>query len=409
MTSVIHGVPIELCARSLPETPTAERPAAGTAAMQLLVYGADQRSEAMNLWRQLEERLADAPLACSHAWTETWLEVYRDVVRPWFVVGVIENQIHGICLLSESRQTRVAGFPVCSLHLGTAGELHGESVCVEYNDILVTPRHRREFADRLQQLICLEPGWDQFQLDGIATDEDSAWPCVPPSGEHSDDITAKPALHAEIRTRESRYFDLEATRQQGSDVLSQLGKSTRANLKRRLKQIGTIEVEWAENLDQGLDIFEELVRLHQARWNAAGQPGAFASSRFHAFQKKLISRLLPRDQVVLARIKTPQATVGCLYLLVDRNRLLDYVSGFISFEEFPSPGLISHYLCMEAALRRGFDAYDFLVGEKRHKENLGKSLHMLSWHVHERPRLQYKLRNCLRTAKQLLKKALKST
>ncbi len=88
------------------------------------------------------------------------------------------------------------------------------------------------------------------------------------------------------------------------------------------------------------------------------------------------------------RVRHQGTTVGCLLLLNDRGRLLDYLSGLADFEQKPSPGLISHYLCQCEALKRGYSAYDFLVGDKRHKDNLSTQTQILTWTRWARPILK---------------------
>lgn len=384
---------------------TAESPRA-LGELELSIYQQSEQDRIWPVWRELEQRLGDVPITCSSEWTRIWLKHYSEQVRPWFVLASTDGIPRGICLLSESTNQKLGPFRIHSLHLGTAGEPHGHSVCVEYNDLLVEPEFRAVFTRKLGLLIASERGWDQFQLDGIPCTAEDSWPLLADDGHAAAGPGAKP-LATNVRIRDSRYFDLEQCRQEGGDILAQLGKSTRANIRRRLRQVEETSVEWAETVAQGESIFNELIEMHQARWQAVGMPGAFASSSFLNFQKDLIAELLPQQRVVLARIRSGDITVGCLYLLVDRNRLLDYVSGLAPFEEFPSPGLISHYLCMEEALHRGFDAYDFLVGEKRHKENLGKASEQLQWIVFERPRTKFSLRNWARHSKQLVKRVWK--
>ncbi len=383
--------------------PTEER---GPESLRLLVYGAHETELVLSWWRELEAELESVPLACSVGWTETWLRVYAETVRPWFIVGSVADRVCGICLLTESRSRRLLGMPVTSLHLGTAGEPLGESVCVEYNDLLAKPEYCQDFVRQLLELVVQEPAWSELHLEGIpalSVEQGSLLEAAqaivgqsPNAAEH------KKQLQLQVRERECRYFDLQATRESGSDILSQLGRSTRSNLKRRLKQVGSTRVEWAESAPQAEDIFTQLVALHQARWNSVGQPGAFARERFLRFQQEWISYAWDRGEVALARIHTATDTMGCLYFLVDRGRLLDYVSGFADFQEFGSPGLLSHYLCMEEALKRDYRAYDFLVGEKRHKENLGKSQQMLQWVTCTRPNWRHRLHDTLRTGKQLI-------
>ncbi len=369
--------------------------------IRLQSFDASQREAVLEIWRELQQKLGSTSLMCSADWTEIWLKHYHDSLTVQFVVGYHQEQVCGVCLLSGSKHHRIGPVTVRTLHMGTAGELHGESVCVEYNDILCEPRYRNEFVSELQKLILEQGDWDQFRLDGIDTEVNKTWPLFEESDSGSSEITIQ------TRVRDSRYFDLKHCRAEGGDILSLLGKSTRSNIRRRIKKLGEINIEWAETTGQAEDIFTELIDLHQARWEKEGLPGAFASSRFRGFQKDLITQLVPQQKVVLCRMKAGSQTVGCLYLLVDQNRLLDYVSGLASFEEVPSSGLISHYLCMNEAMQRGYDAYDFLVGEKRHKENLGKSANQLQWVVCERNRTIFRLRNIARKAKHLAKRIVR--
>ncbi|MBL4884044.1 MAG: GNAT family N-acetyltransferase [Planctomycetaceae bacterium] len=363
---------------------------------RIQIFGKDDIAVVFELWRKLESQFASFPLMCSADWTETWFNCYQETINTHFVAGFDGDKICGICLVTESTSHRIGPLTVRSLHLGTAGEANGESVCVEYNQILCEPRFESRFLLELQKFILDKEDWDRVQLDGIPCGSDQVWP---------DFLHTKKS----VRVRESRYFDLDHCRENGSDILAMLGKSTRSNIKRRIKKLGEFEVQWAQTCEQAVDIFNELIQLHQQRWQNQGQPGAFASDRFTKFQKQLIEKLLPQQKVVLCRIKAGEQTVGCLYLLVDGRRMLDYVSGLASFESIPSSGLISHYLCMNEALNRGYQAYDFLVGDKRHKENLGKSSNQLQWVICERNRAIFGLRNMALQAKHLIKRIVKKS
>ncbi len=346
--------------------------------------------EALALWRQLESRIGSTSVACSATWTDIWLQVYGKLVPYEFFIIESNGTVQGICLLTHGAGQKDGPIPIRTLHVGTAGEPQPGSVCVEYNRLLVEEDAQDAFIAGLAQYIQQNRHWEQFRLDGFEESTLEAWKQYFP--------------YAEVRRRDSRYFDLAAARDANSDVISLLGKSTRSNLRRQLKKYGEITCEWAEDVEQAEEFLQQLITLHQARWNAIGQPGAFASDRFHAFQLQATLRLFLEGKVVLFRVSHEESLVGCLLLLNDGNRLLDYLSGFASFEEKPSPGLISHYLCMEEALRRGFDAYDFLVGEKRHKENLSTHTAQLCWLTVSKPGWKRMLITTLRRLKQLPKK-----
>jgi CelD/BcsL family acetyltransferase involved in cellulose biosynthesis len=336
------------------------------------------------LWRDLERRVTDVPLAVSSQWTSAWLHHFGDLVAARVAVAEVEGRVCGLALLTRSREHRIGPLRLATCHFGTAGEPAGSSACVEYNGLLVEDPYRVAFAKRLIGL-AKSSRCDEVRLDGF--DDASA------------QVLARELPCAEVISRTSRYFDLEAARECGATVMETLGASTRSSLRRALKKTGEVEVAQAATLDQADDIFSELIELHQARWQSAGQPGAFANRRFAAFQRELVTRLLPEEQVVLLRVRSQSLTIGCLMLLVDRGRLLDYLSGFAPFDATPSPGIVSHYLAMERALRQGFRAYDFLVGDKRHKDNLATDSRELIWAVWRRPSWKNRIIAGLRAAK----------
>ncbi len=341
------------------------------------VLSAAQRGEALALWQRLEQRWrqrelaapGDVPLTVSSHWTSAWLQHYGSRSRHEFLVLEDSAGACGIALLVHGAGRGYGPLREQTRHLGTAGESSTESVCVEHNQLLVLPEYRMDFHERLVSHLLRDKSWGSLCLDGFTEWGVAEFQCELPG--------------FETRSREAPYYDLRATRAAGGDLLDPLGRSTRQNVRRLLRKYGEIEPLWAETRAEALEVFEELQELHQARWKKAGEPGAFHSRRFRDFQRTLIEQSFDQPpvsrRVVLFRVRRQGQTVGCLMLLVDGSRLLDYLSGFGDFEVFASPGVVTHVLCMTEALRRGFDEYDFLVGEKRHKENLSTNVNRLVW------------------------------
>lgn len=339
-----------------------------------LVPGEDEAA-CLALWEQLEKRLGHARLTSQVSWVRRWLRHYGDMVEHQFAVGKAGGRVRGIALVVRSTHQRRGPFRLRTIHLGTAGEPHAHSVVVEFNTLLVEQAWETCFMRQLLDTLGSDAGgWDEIRFDGIDPQD---WRAM---GEVMPPFSGSVVRRSTVR--EHRYCDLAELRGRNQDLLSSLGGSTRSNLKRRLKQYKALESDWAGDLPAALGIFEELKQLHQQRWQSAGSPGAFASERFAQFQRGLLEDLFDEGRVVVFRARDGQETIGCLLLLVEQGRLLDYLSGFAPLERGKSPGMVTHYLCMEEALKRGYLAYDFLAGDKRHKENLGKcagELHWVSW------------------------------
>lgn len=335
------------------------------APLNLRLLPAEDRRAAEAAWTALEQRLPSAGLFCRWTWTRTWLEHFGDQVPHAFVIAERGGVPVGAVLLADGVGRRRGPFPIRTLHLGTAGEAAADSVFVQYNRLLVAPSDRVEFARALLGL-ARRRRWDELHLDGFTPEDAEAL------------VAAEPRL--EMTRMPCPTMDLELVREAEGDVLSALRSSVRWRIRRSLRAVGPVEVDWATDTATAMEIFEELIALHQARWTAVESPGVFASARFTAFHRALIPRLMEEGSVMLFRVRTADGTLGCLYGHVEDGRLLQYQSGLATTEDNRvKPGLVVHALCMEACLERGLLAYDMLAGGVRYKRELANSERELAW------------------------------
>ena len=343
--------------------------------LELAFYPGREARDVFEQWRALEMQIGDDSLMCSADWTQTWLTHYGDLVPHRFAVARADGKVCGVCLLTAGVAQKDGPFPVRSVHVGTAGEPDADNVCVEYNRLLIDEGLHAEFVHILTAHLAAEAAWDEIRLDGFARSDAEA-------------LFDQCRLF-QVREAAAFYHDLAAARDSGSTVLEQLGYATRKNIRKNLKAYGKLQIEWAESVQHAEHIFDEMVRLHQARWTSAGEPGAYASRRFYAFHQALLRRLVPQQRAVMFRVRCGTETVGCVQMFIDRNRALSYQGGSAAYEGKLSPGLVVDYLCMEECLRRGLDAYDFLCGGSHHKQKLSTSSTSLVWARLRRPRAKF--------------------
>lgn len=354
----------------------------------------DQTQDCLQIWQTLEAQFEDVPLMCSSVWTSTWIEQYGDLVPYSFVVASRDQIPCGICLLTEGVEQFDGPLPIKTLHLGTAGEPAADSVCVEYNSLLIQPADQSAFMKALLELLSDHPTWDSLHFDGFDSIELENWDLSFPE--------------ISVRKIESRYFDLQLIRDEEREVISGFGYSTRKNLRKNMKTYGNLTTEWAETIEQAESIFSDLVTLHQTRWQKEGQPGSYASERFTRFHETLIQKLIPTGQMGLFRVKIDDAVIGCVQVLIDRNRVLCYQGGSAEYQGKLSPGVITDYLCIEECFQRGFDAYDFLAGNSHHKQKMSTHHSYLTWAQIQRPRWKFTALNALRKIKQTMNLIRKS-
>lgn len=329
------------------------------------------RHDAARIWRDVERMVGIDALMASWAWTDAWLEQFGDLVPHRFAVASGPGGPCGIALVTSGVRQRRGPLPVRTLHLGTAGEPMGESVCVEYNRLMVAPEHRDAFVAQLFGVIKQAYGsWDIFELNGFAPDDAELIGAYCPS------------FRPERRV--CHVADLRLAREGGGDVVKTFSKSVgvkiRKNLRRFEERYGPVRGEWITDVARAMPVFDELVLLHQQRWTTAGHTGSFASSRFLAFHRTLITRLLGDGRVVLYRATAGDQVLGTFYGFVERGAIYHYQWGLAQFEDNSlSPGFVVGALCMDEALKLGYEEVNWLAGDVRYKRDLANTSRELVW------------------------------
>src|SRR5262249_4951184 len=145
----------------------------------------------------------------------------------------------------------------------------------------------------------------------------------------------------------------------------------------------------------------ELKELHQRKWQARGQPGAFASAIIEGFHRDLVADRLPAGEIQLLRVTDgAAATVGCLYNFVLAGRVYYYQSGF-AYPDRPAikPGLVCHALAVGWNIERGARVYDLLAGDSQYKRSIATDCSEMLWLSLQRDRLRFRIEDAFRRLK----------
>lgn len=139
---------------------------------------------------------------------------------------------------------------------------------------------------------------------------------------------------------------------------------------RRAERRGRVRYERAtqENLDE---LFDALLRLHQARWSTRGEPGVLADPRVQQAHREALLGLLELGALRLYALRLDDRIVASFYGFADPGRpgkrVYYYLGGFDPELEGLSLGtlLIGHAL--REAVREGAAVFDFLRGSEGYK------------------------------------------
>ena len=203
-------------------------------------------------------------------------------------------------------------------------------------------------------------------------------------------MPAHPHLVIEQRkTSLSPYVDLDAVRNSGNELCSLVNGRVRREIRRAIRlyeEMGELRIERALTKKDALKWLQSLRDLHQARWTARGQPGAFARPFFGRFLRALIDRGLSKGVIDILRITAGERELGYLYNFVYRDRVSNYQSGFqFGPDGRYKPGLVAHSLAAgHYATDTKLKRYSLLAGASQYKRSLCSGLEELSWYCYRR-------------------------
>ncbi|GAA3750197.1 GNAT family N-acetyltransferase [Terriglobus aquaticus] len=154
----------------------------------------------------------------------------------------------------------------------------------------------------------------------------------------------------------------------------------------RAERDATLELTFATEADC-LEHFEQLVRLHGARWQERGEPGVLDDLSVLAWHREALPHLAAAGLLRLATLTRNGDPLGLMYALADDpgkadangqpNRTLYlYLPAFSLQHRDLRPGTVLLALLIDHAAREGFTTVDMLRGGESYKQ---------LWHVAERP------------------------
>ena len=326
------------------------------------------------LWHALEANNRNYFLAWP--WVDHWLSSLPRSHAPHMVVFRDGNAAVAAGLFGHRRVVRHHVMPSRAWFLQSTGDPRFDELTVEHNGLVGA-------RVSLAALVAgLPDEWDELVLPAIDRDA------------FGTPIAEGVRVHVD-REVPCPYVDLQRVRDADGGYLAVLGAATRAHIRRSRRVLGELTVEVATDPSHALDIYGELVALHQESWRLRGEPGAFADPWFERFHRELIGARCGEAELV--RVRTADRTVGCLYNFAYRGRILFYQSGLASFTDpHVKPGLVCHAAAISNAAARGDDIYDFLGGDGRYKHNLATATSTLRWLRVQQPRIRFTIEDRLR-------------
>ena len=345
------------------------------------------RAAVAAVWRALAE-VSPHSYFLSWGFVETWLDsLPRGTDLRLAVLRERGAATAAAAFLGRSRVVRQKLFRSEAWLLNQTGSRALDQLYIEDNGLLLDPRANLTLTDLAERL----PGnWEELYLSGI--DPRSA------TGAMLDGVG--PPYQMLIANRiPAPYVDLAATR--NKDYLALVSANTRAQIRRCYKlygERGPVRREVAEDAASALEIYGELVELHQGWWRRRGGRGAFASPYFDSFHRSLIARRFAAGEIQLLRVRAGAETIGCLYSFVWKGTVSFYQSGFRWEDDNRlKPGFLCHTEAVRHNAERGHAVYDFMASFDEYKLRMATHRRELVWARLQKPRLKFAVERMMRS------------
>jgi CelD/BcsL family acetyltransferase involved in cellulose biosynthesis len=320
-------------------------------------------SDAERVWRTL----APASFFLSPGWVANWLACVPREHAPQLAV-VTDGEPVAAFFLGKRVVMRGGVMPSRAFYLNATGVTRLDLLFIEYNGLA-----GRDFA--LRDLLPLLPrGWDELHMPGL--------------GANALLDLDTPDARTIVDSIPAYYVDLEKARAKG--YLALLSGQTRSQVRRAQREAGKLAIEIARDAATAIEIYSEMCSLHIAQWRARGKPGAFADPWFDRFHRRLIATRFSHGEIQLVRVRNERETIGCLYNFVFGGRVLQYQSGFATYENpHLKPGFVCHAAAIDHGAASGLALYDFLAGDQRYKKSLSTDETSMRWARVQRRRLRF--------------------
>jgi CelD/BcsL family acetyltransferase involved in cellulose biosynthesis len=340
------------------------------------------------IWKYLE-KLAKPKFFLSWQWISTWLQTYDPDICV--VLACFDQKPVAIGIFSKSTETRRLLIHSNQLRLNQTGIAKQDQVCIEYNDLLCDPQHKKAAT-----IACLE-----YMMRRTSTWDEVVIANMP--------IKTAQHIHHYFKSSRTDYlttcFSIDLTKINSNTVLDSLSKNSRYQIRRSIrlfeKLYGSIQLETAQSSKEALEWFHAAGKYHKARWNDSG----YDNPEFISFHENLIQCYKNEEVIRVLKITSGTLPIAYMYYFLYNNSVHFYLQGLQDFDNGKlKPGLVSHVFAIDYFLEQGFEQYDFMGGDSQYKIQLSDATEQLQTVIIHADSIPIKLEIAARNIKQWITK-----
>ncbi len=308
-------------------------------------------------WNRLLDESRSPSICLSWEWIHTWWEIYRDCGVALHVLCARDgDRLVGIAPFFLQHKMKFGFLRVRVLRFLGTGEPEWEEVASEYLDIIAHSGHEENVTRAVWAYLRRLGSWDQLIFNDVLPDSLIMT------------ILRRLMIQDRLCVREYEVGIRYSVKlpQTWDAYLATLdsGAAKRLPYKRRkFERAGRVVEKTVSSVQEIESAFNELIRLHTARWTARGRPGVFASQRFTDYHMRLAKLLLPLGMLKIRLLSLGDVNVTVLYNLCYRGTEYFYQGGFDAVHASKySPGLLAHVYAIADSIQSRLNQYDFMKG-----------------------------------------------
>jgi CelD/BcsL family acetyltransferase involved in cellulose biosynthesis len=304
-------------------------------------------------WETLQQQSGTTTIFMTWEWVTTWWSVFGERGKLWLIQARDENQrLVGLAPLIRVKrgnavwywhQLEFIGTSTACDHLDFIVEKGCESAIIPLF-LKTIKAHRSQWGLlRLASLPPASPNLEFLEAARIGWQKQDIFTC-PVVTIPEDWDTFFMALSKGKRKEQRRY-------------------------RRQLEEAFGDRWKWelVDDPSEMDDVLDEMIRLHQIKWEELGEAGGFADSKVVELHHKFAQRGLERGWLCLYRLKIEEETAAILYSYQYQKRAYDFASGFdYKFSDY-SPGQMLTEIAIHQAMDNDVKEYDFLRGNEPYK------------------------------------------
>lgn len=305
-------------------------------------------------WTYLQDTSVASCIYLTWQWITLWWQHFGHTGDLWLLEAreTDDNRLIGLAPLICVRHQPKYGLPWRQI------QFIGVSFTCEHLDFIVEEGREEEVITAfVETLMAHRSRWDVLRLSNLI--------------EGTPTLAILDRMECSWRTEEPLIAPFIPLPDDWNTYYSTLGRRMRKGQRRRVRRFNEAYPDNAfhcatdsEELDATLDA---LIRLHQAKWEAAGEEGAFGTPRTQKFWREASRMFLTQDWLRLCCLKADGRIVAANLAYQYRGRVYDYTGGTAEdMMEYDLGHLLNERL-IARAIEEGQQEYDFLWGDEPYK------------------------------------------